>query len=148
MLARRYAYIDVPKIMRWDPETLREYASILQTLIVGAHEENACGYIVDLRQNSGGRPWPMLLGLAPLFGDGVIGAYVDGEGNRTPWILDGGTLLAGDEEVLSLGLPQQAVATRAPVAVLTGRNTVSSAEAVAAAFRGPYIAHAWKRPLR
>ncbi len=37
---------------------------------VAAGAGYACGYVVDLRGNTGGNNWPMLIGLSGLLGDG------------------------------------------------------------------------------
>ncbi|RPE31876.1 S41 family peptidase [Kitasatospora cineracea] len=92
-----------------------------------------CGWIVDLRQNSGGNMWPMMAVVAPILGDGPVGAFVDADGVRTPWAVSQAAPLLGDRKLpWGPGTPVAA----GPVAVLTDGRTASAAEAVLVAFRG------------
>ena len=94
----------------------------------------AARWSVDLRGNGGGSMWPMLAVAAPLLrGDGVLGAFVDRDGRRTPWWLRrrrvGTGRWASARSRGPLHLP-------GPVAVLTDARTASAAEAVTIAFHG------------
>jgi carboxyl-terminal processing protease len=84
-----------------------------------------CGWIVDLRGNTGGNMWPMLAGLSPILGDDVAGYFVTPDSGWVAWSIDhrarAGRRLARDH---------------AAVAVLHDGATVSSGEAVVVAFRG------------
>lgn len=116
------------------------HAQEYHDLIRDVDTAGACGWIVDLRWNPGGNMWPMLAGVGPMLGEGSPGAFIDADGARIPWYYAGG--------VAGMELNGQSVANaRAsrpyrlrreapPVAVLTGNNTASAAEAVAIAFRG------------
>ncbi|MFE6718370.1 S41 family peptidase [Streptomyces albidoflavus] len=93
----------------------------------------ACGWVVDLRTNTGGDMWTPLASAGPLLGDGEVGAFVEADGTRTPWTIESGTPRQyadrwGPGEPLARPMP--------PVAVLTGPRTASAGEAVAIAFRG------------
>ncbi|MGW5719463.1 S41 family peptidase [Amycolatopsis sp. NPDC003865] len=93
-----------------------------------------CGWIVDLRTNTGGTVFPMLTVLAPLLGDGPAGSFVTPGGDRTPWeIHDGQFWLAGRS---MSALPNPIRLPRRPIAVLTSGNTASSGEASLVALRG------------
>ncbi|MET8327771.1 S41 family peptidase [Streptomyces sp. NPDC005181] len=110
-----------------------------------------CGWIVDLRGDEGGAIWPMLDAIAPLLGDGKLGAFVDADGKREDWVLRRGRLFLGGQ-VLPKDLPggkegggiPDYVTHNAyvlhrphpPVAVLTGPDTASAGEATLVAFRG------------
>ena len=39
-----------------------------------------CGWVVDLRFNTGGNMWPMLAGVGPILGEGSPGRFVDADG--------------------------------------------------------------------
>jgi carboxyl-terminal processing protease len=102
-----------------------------------------CGYVLDLRGNTGGNVWPMLLGLSGLLGDGPQGRSEDADG----LIEDYATLKEGSAVVLAeqgrgltmmtidnwRPIPSLAVA---PVALLLDDATASSGEGVAVAFAG------------
>lgn len=93
----------------------------------------ACGWVVDLRANTGGHMWTPLASAGPILSDGEVGAFVEADGTRTPWTIESGTPRQyadrwGPGEPLAHPMP--------PVAVLTGPRTASAGEAVAIAFRG------------
>jgi C-terminal processing protease CtpA/Prc len=86
--------------------------------------------------NSGGNLWPMLAGVGPLLGDGELGASVYPDGTRRPiWYRDGRAGF-GDYVQLRVMAPYRLARSEAPVAVLLGPRTASSAEVLATALRG------------
>lgn len=94
----------------------------------------ACGWIVDLRTDSGGNMWPMIGGLAPLIGAGNVGSFVYPNGTIENWTLEDGTAYWD-------GAPMTTYAAEVsvdgpPIAVLVGPRTGSSGEATAIAFHG------------
>ena len=95
---------------------------------------SACGWIVDLRLDSGGNMWPMIGGLAPLLGDGAVGSFVYRDGTVETWeLLEGVAYWDGQPmTVFDVSAPE----TQRPVAVLVGHGTASSGEATAVAFQG------------
>src|SRR5690606_40666707 len=56
------AYLLVPGFAGGSHAHQVDFAETLQALIRSLDEAGACGWIVDLRRNSGGNLWPMLLG--------------------------------------------------------------------------------------
>ncbi|WP_312326751.1 S41 family peptidase [Stenotrophomonas sp.] len=117
------------------------FARLLQLQLKAEDAINRCGWIVDLRQNSGGNMWPMLVGVFPLLSTDpkhreVIGAFNAGETHQL-WSLDSGLVLLGERAPVALDTPNYVLRHPAPpVAVLIGPKTGSSGEAVALAFRG------------
>jgi carboxyl-terminal processing protease len=82
------------------------------------------GWIVDLRNDTGGNMWPMLVALQPFLGERPLGYFKSGTGFSAPWQL-------------------QSVAAHGPIdlsqvrlAVLTGPRTASAGEAVVIALHG------------
>jgi len=100
-----------------------------------------CGWIVDLRDNSGGNMWPMLLGMAPLLRTSVVnnedvGSFETAQGPER-WTLTATAVQRAGKPVLDFG--QSGYVLRqpgAPVAVLFGPRTGSSGEASVLAWRG------------
>ena len=93
-------------------------------------------WIIDLRYNSGGNMHPMVAGIAPLIGNGIVGYLMDLKGQRQlEWeIKDGNFIYAGYQAV---DIPDEMqFKTLPPVAVLMSRWTVSSGEVVATCFKG------------
>lgn len=104
-----------------------------------------CGYVVDLRGNTGGNMGPMLDGLAPLLGDGFVVPMVAGPGQEeaSSKIENGethGYLTPDATDFIVLSTlpkwPDRPRAAGAPVAVLLDQATASSGEAVAVALKG------------
>jgi hypothetical protein len=53
-------------------EVAKYYATTLHDLARTASEAGVCGWVIDLRDDTGGDMFPMLLGLGPFLGDGVF----------------------------------------------------------------------------
>jgi carboxyl-terminal processing protease len=126
-LPGRVGYIKVPGYSGADAVAMRAYATRAHEAIGAAAALVACGWIVDLRTNTGGNMWPMLAGLQPLLGDGDLGAFETPAGLSRPW-------LAGQN--VEVEPPATLDLESASVAVLTGPRTASSGEVVTIAFRG------------
>jgi hypothetical protein len=114
-----------------------KHATNIQHVIRGLDAQNPCGWIVDLRENTGGSMRSMLAGLGPLLGEGEVGAFVDADGHKEIWSYENGQALLGGQIIAQVDGPAyQLKAVSPPVAVLTGVNTASSGEAVVVSFRG------------
>lgn len=114
-----------------------DFATIIQRAIASADSAGVTGWIVDLRQNTGGNMWPMIAGLSPLLDEGLLGSFVDPTGAKIDWELRAGLLYYnGDDLVIPIEEPYRVRALQPRVAVLTSLMTVSSGEASAIAFRG------------
>ncbi|MBV7330667.1 S41 family peptidase [Chloroflexi bacterium TSY] len=129
-----FGYINVPRFTGNDIQAVL-YASTLQSEIRRLDSKTTRGWIVDLCQNKGGNMWPMLAGIGPLLGDGVVGMFVDMKGRQTCWSYENGQALYDNEVVYELDHPIQLFHRLPPVALLTGSDTASSGEAIAVAFR-------------
>jgi carboxyl-terminal processing protease len=94
-------------------------------------------WIIDLRYNGGGNMNPMMAGLAPLIGDGIVGKLVNLRGDTLfKWEIKDGNFTYGGYEA-RLTLPNTIRFKRTPtIAVLTSRFTVSSGELVATSLKG------------
>ena len=103
-----------------------------------------CGYVVDLRGNTGGNMGPMLAGLSPLLGEGFTIPAIAGPGiEGAVFRIEHGKMvgyLPGSSEPVPMDdlpvWPRQGDLAFAPVAVLLDQATASSGEAVAVALRG------------
>lgn len=141
MLAGRIAYVRVPSMAASTSEEVRVLAESLFSHVRSLAAQQPRGWIVDLRLNGGGNLYPMLVGLASLLGDGVVGGTADADGAIVQrWVLRAGALFwrdaTGEREFASLGRPLRESEARKPVAVLLGLLTRSSGQALALAFRG------------
>jgi C-terminal processing protease CtpA/Prc len=96
----------VPSFVGSSREQVAAFADGVQERIATVDSDSVCGWIIDLRDNPGGNVWPMLAGIGPLLGEGVVSSYVYPDGRN------------------------------AGVAVIVGPRTASSGELVAISFIG------------
>jgi C-terminal processing protease CtpA/Prc len=111
-----------------------DYIAALQGAITAHERAGACGWIIDLREETGGNMYPMLTGLAPLLGPTPWGGFRDPEGKLSVWTLEADRAV----EIPADAFPRtpEAAGPLAPVAVLLGPDTNSAGEAVAIALAG------------
>jgi hypothetical protein len=143
----RLAQVQVPGFAGGTPALQVEFAETLKSIIQLHDVDDVCGWVVDLRQNSGGNLWPMLAGLGPLLGGGELAASIYPDGRRVGvWYRDGQAGF-GDYTQLRVRTPYR---LRAPssVAVLVGPGTASSAEVLAVALRGSPGTRSFGGPTR
>ena len=62
-------YLYIPAFDGWAEESMDRYAQASHTLLAAYDAAGACGYVVDLRGNSGGNVFPMLAATGPLLYD-------------------------------------------------------------------------------
>jgi carboxyl-terminal processing protease len=142
-----YGYIHVPQ--RGGPAIA--LADSLHTAVRALQDSNACGWIVDLRDNGGGNMWPMLAGIGPLLGDSIVGRFGVEPGGERWYYRRGvsGVMQANGTIDTASRITVAPVALHnptAPVAVLIDSGTGSSGEAVAVAFRGRANARTFGSP--
>lgn len=128
----------------------KQAAIALQSRIRTQDESGRCGWIVDLRGNSGGNMWPMLLGLGPLLADSrgadPVGMFISGS-ERQHWAYrDGASWSGANPRVGSGHTHYQLRQPGAPVAVLFGPRTASSGEGMVLAFRGRAATRSFGQP--
>ena len=124
----RVGYVRVPGFAFGNSARGEQFSRTLRGHLDGQSAAGACGWIIDLRDNTGGNMYPMIRGLSGLLGGGTLGYFV-GRDERTPW----NARLAGSEDGDLHALPR---GTSAPVAVLQGPQTMSSGEATLLSFIG------------
>lgn len=147
-------YLLVPGIAVTGREQVAHAATLLRAAIESVAPRVKRGWIVDLRLNGGGNLMPMLLGLRPLLGDGVVGGTRDRAGALVQeWVLRGDELLWRDgsgERVLAslpvaaadtkrageVPIPPSHPAAAQPLVVILGPLTRSSGAGLALAFHG------------
>jgi C-terminal processing protease CtpA/Prc len=135
LLASSIGYLSLPGFAGGTHANQVEFAVELQDHIAKLDAADACGFVLDLRSNSGGNLWPMLVGIGPLLGDGDVAIAVDPSGTQTPvWYRDGKAGLGDSVQLRVRGAPYRLRNALAPIAVLTDRSTASAAEIIAGAF--------------
>jgi hypothetical protein len=117
-----------------DPsDTGLAYQQAISAFLKTADAGEVCGWVIDLREHTGGDMWPGMRGLAPLLGSGSHGAFINAQGAK-PWPT--GSTLSRDD----LRKPD------APTAVLLGPKTGSSGEMMAIAFAGRPATRSFGQP--
>jgi len=112
-----------------------EYIETLKAAIAQHERAGACGWIVDLRNDTGGAAWPMLKGLTPLLGPAPWGGFRDADGKLQIWTLQDGLAMAVPVKVFPK--PSHQASPSLPlVALLLGPRTASAGEMTAIAFAG------------
>jgi hypothetical protein len=146
-LGENIAYLNVPGFAGGTPLQQVEFAEALKNAIQTNDGPGVCGWVVDLRQNTGGNLWPMLAGVGPLLGEGELAASIYPDGRRVAvWHRQG---QAGFGDFTQLRVRSAySVDASVPVAVLLGPATASSAEVLAVAFRGRAGARSFGAPTR
>jgi carboxyl-terminal processing protease len=111
-----------------DQAAAKQYAEQVHASMLATLPGASCGWVVDLRPNTGGNMWPMLAALKPFLGNAPLGTFESPTGSSPPWVA--GQSVGVEPPKALTGLES------AWVAVLTGPNTASSGEAVTIAFKG------------
>lgn len=112
-----------------------ESKKIRESIII-LHKQNVDKWIIDLRYNAGGNMNPMMAGIAPLVGNGIVGSTVTFKNeNLFDWEIKGANFIYGGYQAVTL--PDKPKFKKDPkIAVLTSRWTVSSGELVTASLKG------------
>lgn len=124
--------ITVPKLGSVSEELQQQYAQTAADGIAAA-TPGTCGWVIDLRGNTGGNMYPMLSGLAAMLPNGDAFSFATRDGTSSSVTVQDDGVGMGDT-ITSVG--DQPKITGAPIAVLQDELTASSGEAVATAFRG------------
>lgn len=80
MIDGKYALLTLDGFKGVDSTSSDNYADSLQRLLLHLHNKKPIGWIVDLRNNTGGWEYPMISGLGPLLGEGILAYEVNRDG--------------------------------------------------------------------
>lgn len=134
-LRHNIGYINLPPFEGSDSKAIKQYTTFAIRSIQQVDAKPICGWVVDLRNATGGNMWPLLAAVGPVLGNGKAGEFVYPDGRRDDWHYSDGKAM-DDGHILAEGPVYHLKQTMSPVAVLTSRFTASSGEAIAVAFRG------------
>lgn len=112
------------------------FAQAIQDNIKAQDKAEIIGWIVDLRSNGGGNMWPMLSGIAPILGEGVVGYFLDPDGNESAWTIENGVSKSGGIAAVSIPNSYKLISPNPKVCVLLDNAVASSGEAIAISFVG------------
>ncbi|MBK9279292.1 MAG: hypothetical protein IPM93_14110 [Candidatus Obscuribacter sp.] len=119
-------------------EAAKTFARFLQQEISESAQAQPVGWIVDLRGNTGGNMWPMLVGIGPLIGAGTLG-YFEYPNMNVAWFYENGQsgVINGLGKHANFKLDNSiADLPHVPIAVLIDGATASSGEALTISFKG------------
>lgn len=129
-------YIRVSHFQASSPEADATFVNSTRREIEAADSQGVTGWIVDLRQNTGGNMGPMMVGLSPLLSEGPLGSFIDPTGVKIVWELKDGVVYI-DGRTVTMEKEAYRLQSGAPrIAVLTDALTASAGEATAIAFKG------------
>jgi len=111
------------------------FANNIQAVIRGDDRDRLAGWIVDLRGNGGGNMSPMIAGLGPVLGEGLLGFFISPTGATTSWEYRDGASYSGANAIQRVDNPYRVQRDRPRVAVLSDTAVASSGEATLIAFR-------------
>ena len=136
LLPSGFGYVLVPPFSGGVDEA-NQLVARYHTLLAEVDAAGAvCGWVVDVRGNTGGNMWPMVAGVAPLLGEGTVGHFIDADGRVSDWFIERGRVGVEDFVLVEAPSPTELARPLSAVAVLTDGGTASAGEAVAIAFRG------------
>lgn len=126
-------YLSVPGTGS-DPRSPAGFAYI-DTAHRAMAEHKPCGVVVDVTGNGGGNVFTMLSALAPVLGPGPTVGYRERDGDTITYLVESDGSVTANDDVLA-PRPDIFDPLHVPVAVLQGRGTASSGEAVVMATPG------------
>ncbi|MDH4118768.1 MAG: S41 family peptidase [Acidimicrobiia bacterium] len=123
---------------------MQRYVSAALDVLAG----DACGWILDLRGDSGGNVFAMLVALGPLLGPGPALSYQHRDGSVDFYdITPVGDLAAQDGTVLAEApTTVERFSSDLPIAVLHGSSTASAGEGIVMATRGRHNVRSFGQP--
>jgi hypothetical protein len=138
MLNNNIGYIYVPGFSSFSDTASKRFSEKIQSIIKELDLQNEVkGWIVDLRENTGGNMYPMIAGLGPLIDNGTLGHFISSNNKREyKWYYENGKCGAGIETVVNIKDYYFPKNRNAKIAVLVGPNTASSGEMTAISFIG------------
>jgi carboxyl-terminal processing protease len=128
-------YVKVTTFSGSDTAANTAFADSIQDQIRQSDAATLVGWIVDVRGNLGGNMWPMVAGVGPVLGEGVVGHFIPPQSAAIPWTYQNGAAAAGGAVAARTSRVYDLIRRNPKVAVLTDGQVASSGEAVVVAFR-------------
>ena len=129
-------YIKIPFFTGQDNSIAIAFAEDIQDQIRNTDSQDIIGWIVDLRANTGGNMWPMLAGIGPVLGEGIVGYFIGPDGSAQSWSYSAGASRLNQSPLVQVSNTYELINSNPRVAVLLDRAVISSGEAIAVAFSG------------
>ncbi len=128
-------YIRVDSFSGSNDSSNQNFSTNIQKEISRQDSATLKGWIVDLRDNSGGNMWPMIAGLGPLLDDGLHGYFIDADEQISSWGYENGSSYLEENKIVTVEEPYILLNPLPKIAVLSSRRVASSGEATLIAFK-------------
>ncbi|MBK0378462.1 S41 family peptidase [Mucilaginibacter segetis] len=136
VIEKKYGYLLLPNNNPTHPGDLEKIGQQIRDSLALFNGHGFKGVIIDLRLNPGGSMWPMIGGLAALFGPGKLGAFAFPEPQPDEaWGIENNKVYDGADTTYSVKSRGKDLSSM-KVVVLIGPYTRSSGEALAISFKG------------
>jgi C-terminal processing protease CtpA/Prc len=139
-------YIELP----YETGAHQSYPSDAQQVIKKIDTSPVCGWIIDVRRNSGGDIWSYLAAVGPILGEGELGGFAYLDGTREAWAYRDGQVFWNDnrrdESFIDGAIYTPKRVT--PVALLIGPATQAAGELLVVAFQGRPDVRSFGEPTR
>jgi carboxyl-terminal processing protease len=138
VLDEKYGYILMPGLLLLNNsyDTLHTISQKMYDQISKIKQNKIDGWIIDLRFNTGGSCYPMLLALYDFLGDSKIWGELDINKKIKEQISLSKGKYYNNQEIISFINPKGQKLTKNKIAVITGIVTASAGEDVAISFKG------------
>jgi hypothetical protein len=148
LLDNRIGYVNVPGFSSTNDTAQVHWATLIQNIIKKLDTENSItGWVVDLRENTGGNMYPMIAGLGPLIGGGNLGHFITSDGrSKYAWFYKDGASGAGKSALVKVKDYYSLKNNDSKIAVLIGPMTSSSGEMTTVSFIGKPNAKLFGQP--
>lgn len=132
------AYLETFGIFGAGLPLLQEYAATVHSAIKALDSANTCGWILDLRRNTGGSIHAIMAGIAPFVGEGELYRIRWQDGHEDVTIYQNGRVFGvGTSDLPTMvNTPYQLRSPNPPLAVLVSQGTGSVGEMSAIAVNG------------
>ncbi len=138
-------YILVPSFHGGNQKIMLAYADSMQLALQKLESSGIKGWIIDLRENTGGNQEPMIAGLGPIFSSEKLGSLVDVNNKYEAWYYKNGKYFMDDDTGWNVANPVT-LTSKLPIAVLTSNKVGSSGEIVVISFIGNVRTRSFGQP--
>lgn len=129
------ATIEIPAFSSSREEEMAQYLAGAADVFGSDGAQAACGWVIDLRFNTGGNLFTMLAAVSPLLDDGDVEAFSDRDG-ASSYVNVTGNTVTWDGKVWGSFPGELLKFQDRPIAILQSSSTASAAESVIVAFAG------------
>lgn len=138
VLKNKYAYIRIPGNNDFAFKKVDSISSDIANHINTVNSSKIKGWIIDLRANTGGNMYPILLGLKGFLGNNtMIGGFRNAKNENTGnWEIKNNELYIDDNLLKSTFIINSPIPQDIPIVILSGYYTASAGEMTVIAFRG------------